>query len=50
MIKPGNPSHFRKNLLKWVYIKIMTIDDHVMDGKPKYDIKNQNMSPATKQN
>ena len=33
-----NPLRFRKTLLKQIYNKIMTIDDHIRDEKVQYDI------------
>ena len=34
-----NPLRFRKNLLKQIYNKVMTIDDHIRNEKLHYDIK-----------
>ena len=36
-----NPLRFRKTLLKQIYNKIMTIDDHVRDEKVQYDINRE---------
>ena len=33
-----NPLTFRKNLLKWMYNKIMTINDQIRDEKLQYYI------------
>ena len=37
----NNPLRFRKNLLKWVYNNIMTIDDKNEDEKLEYDINRE---------
>ena len=36
-----NPLRFRKTLLKQIYNKIMTIDDHIRDEKVQYDINRE---------
>ena len=36
-----NPLRFRKTLLKQIYNKIMTIDDHIRDEKVHYDINRE---------
>ena len=36
-----NPLRFRKNLLEWIYNKIMTIDDQIKDEKLQYDINRE---------
>ena len=36
-----NPVKFRKNLLKQIYNKIMTIDDQIEDRKLQYDINRE---------
>ena len=37
-LSSDNPLRFRKSLLKWIYNKIMTIDDQIKGGKIQYDI------------
>ena len=37
-LSSDNPLRFRKNLLKWIYNKMMTIDDQTKDEKLQYDI------------
>ena len=36
-----NPLRFKKNILKWICIKIMTIDNQIKDEKPLYDINRE---------
>ena len=36
-----NPLRFRKNLLKWIYNKIMTIDYQIQYEKLQYDINRE---------
>ena len=36
-----NPLRFRKTLLKQIYNKIITIDDHIRDEKVQYDINRE---------
>ena len=36
-----NPLRFRKNLLKWVYNKMMTIDDQIADERLQYEINRE---------
>ena len=38
MLASDNPLRFKKNLLKEIYNKIMTIDDQIRDEKLQYDI------------
>ena len=37
-LSSDNPLRFRKSLLKWIYNKIMTIDDQIKGEKIQYDI------------
>ena len=37
-LSSDNPLRFRKSLLKWIYNKIMTIDDQIKAEKIQYDI------------
>ena len=36
-----NPLCFRKNILEWIYNKIMTTDDQIMDEKLQYNINRE---------
>ena len=42
-----NPLRFIKNLLKWIYHKIMTIDDQIKDEKIQYDINREAAKMST---
>ena len=41
ILSSDNPLRFRKNLLKLIYNKIMTIDDQIKDRKLQYDINRE---------
>ena len=40
-----NPLRFGQNLLKWIYNKIMTINDQIRDEKPQFDINRNEKLP-----
>ena len=40
-VTSDNPLHFRKNILKWMCNKIMTIDDQIKNKNLQYDINRE---------